>query len=336
MASKQDMNKRRMKASQRKQQKRKAKAAALRRQPEAQVRYRPGITEMGAPEGFRAIGMAQAIMEFGKPLEKYLGREPQGTDDLNKLMQPAMLLWNHALAVEKAEADRQETAEVVKVLSRTFGLEEDAAEALRVRMVERRKWLFPEEAQPEDKMSMFMVMRKETLAEIRPFPYDRLRHTGDAIPPDNDDRALIEKIVRLDRFMEEEADYDEYEKLLTDTKDLAEKRFKQWLADRGFPEEFRGLAGCIYIYFDFVYGYTHEDIVTLKTITPGYLAEFFEDFLIRKVYCEPQEYVAWPPALKLFYLFLKDKQYMEETASITSMLSALELRFMDVLRKQFS
>jgi hypothetical protein len=336
MASKKDMNKRHMKAAQRKQQKRKAKAAALRRQPEAQVRYRPGITEMGAPEGFRAIGMAQAIMEFGKPLEKYLGRETQGMDDLNKLMQPAMLLWNHALSVEKAEADGPETAEVVKVISKTFGLKEDEAEALRISMVERRKWLFPEEVQPEDKMSMFMIIRKETLAEIMPFNYDRLRYSCNSVPPGKEDLVLVEKLRKLDLFMEDEADYDEYEKLVMDTKDLAEKRFKQWLADRGFPEEFHGLAGCIYNYFDFVYGYMHDHIITLKTITPGYLTEYFEDFLIRKVYCEPQEYVEWPPAIKLFYLFLKDKGYMEDIASATSMLNALEQRFIDVLRKHFS
>lgn len=336
MASKKDMNKRRMKAAQRKQQKRKTKAAALRSRPQGQVRYRPGIAEMGAPEGFRAIGMAQAIMEYAKPLQEYSTRETQGLDDLNRLMQPAILLWNHSLAVEKAEANGLETAKVVRVLSETFGLGKDEAEALRARMVARRKWLFPEEVQPADKMTTFMIMRKEVSAEIRPFAYDRLRHTEEAISPDDDDRALIDKINRLDRFMEEEADYGEYEKLLNDTKDLAEMRLRQWLAARGFPAEFHGLSECIYNYMDFVYGYMHEHAVTLKTITLDYLAEYFEDFLIRKVYCDPQEYVEWPPAIKLFYLFLKDKEYMEDTASVTSMLNALEPRFMDVLRKQFS
>ncbi len=336
MAHKKDLNKRRNKAAQRKQDKRKSKAAALRRQPEARVRYRPGITEMGAPEGFRAIGMAQAIMEFGKPLQEYLGREPRGADDLNKLVQPSMLLWNHALEEERGETEGPGRSEVVKVLAKTFNLDAEDAEALRVRMVERRKWLFPPEAQPGDKMSMFMLMRKETRAEIQPFNYDRLQHAGDAIPPGADDRALIDKIVKLDRFMEEEADYGEYEKLLTKTKDLAEERFKQWLADRGFQSEIHQLSGCIYNYFDFVYGYMHDDIVTLKTVTLNYLTEYFEDFLLRKVYCEPQEYIDWPPAIKLFYQFLKDKGYMENIASMTSMLNGIELRFMDVLKKQFA
>lgn len=92
MANKKDMSKRRNKAAQKNQDKRKAKAAALRRQPEVQVRYLPGITEMGVPEGFRSIGMAQAIMEFGKPLQEYMEKNMQSKDDLNKFMQTSMLL----------------------------------------------------------------------------------------------------------------------------------------------------------------------------------------------------------------------------------------------------
>lgn len=336
MANKKDVNKRRNRAAQKKQTQRKTKAAALRRRPEVQVQYRPGITEMGAPDGFRSIGMAQAIMEFGKPLNEYFGREPRGTDDLNKLMQTSMLLWNHALSVEKDEADEMEKADVLKVLSMTFGLDLTAAEALRNRMVERRLSLFPSDKQPKERTTPFMIMRKETVAEIKPFPYERFKHTEDSIPPGPEDNALIEKIKKLDLLMINEADYGAVEKLLTGTKDAAEKRYKQWLADRGFPEEFHGLAQCLHIYFDFVYGYMHDDIVTLKTVTLSYLTEFFEDFLIRKVYGEPQEYVEWPPAIKLFYLFLEDKGYMEDTASMMTMINGLELRFMNILKKQFS
>lgn len=336
MANIKDMNKRRNKAAQKKQTERKAKAAALRRQPEVRAQYRPGITEMGAPEGFRAIGMAQGIMEYGKPLNEYLGREPRGTDDLNKLMQASMLLWNHALEEERGESEGPGKVEVVNVLSKTFRLKGDEAEALRARMVERRSRLFPPDKQPAERTSPFMIMRKETLAEIKPFPYDRLRHTEDSIPAGLEDAALLENIVKLDRFMEEKSDYGEFEKLLAETKDEAEELFKQWLAGRGVPPEFHQLSGCIYNYFDFVYGYTHDHIVTLKTMTLNYLTEYFEDFLIRKVYAEPREYVDWPPAIKLFYLFLKDKGYMEDVASITSMINALEFRFMDILKKQFS
>lgn len=335
MAKKTDMNKRRNKAAQKKQQKRNAKAEAARRKPIVQVVPRPGISEMGAPEGFRAIGMAQAMMEFAKPLQEHLGKSPQSMDDLNKLMKLSMLLWNHALDEEKGEGRSARKSEVIEALSDAFGMSGEDAEALRVRMVARRTWLFPDDVQPAERTSPVMIMRKETLADIKPFNYDRLQHTRDEIPPTDKDRALIDKIKQLDRFMEEEADYGEYEKLLTETKDEAEKRFKLWLADRGFPAENHGLSGCLHIYFDFVYGYMHDHVVTLRTITLNYLTELFEDFLIRKVYGDPREYVEWPPAIKLFYLFLKDKGYMESIDSITSMINAMELRLMSVLKKQF-
>lgn len=335
MTKKKDMNKRRNKADQKKQQKRKERASALRRQSNVHVIHRPGISEMGAPNGFRAIGMAQAMMEYAKPLEAYFGKEPKNIDDLNNRMRLSMLLWNHALDEEKGEERTTKKAEVVKALLDAFGLDSDAGEALRVKMVERRNWLFPEDVQPKERTSPIMIMRKETLADIKPFNYDRLRHTADAIPPTDEDLALIDKIRQLDRFMEEEADYDEFEKLLTETKDEAEKRYKLWLADRGFPAELHSLSGCIHIYFDFVYGYMHDHSVTLKTITLNYLTEFFEDFLIRKVYGDPQEYTEWPPAIKLFYLFLKDKGYMDDIDSMTSMINAMELSLMNVLKRQF-
>jgi hypothetical protein len=336
MANKKDMNKRRNKAAQKKQAQRKTKAAALRGKPDVEVRYRPGITEMGAPDGFRAIGMAQAIMEYGKPLQEYTGQQMQSKDDLNKFMQTAMLLWNHALSVEKGEEDALEKADVVKVLSRTFGLNPGEAETLRTRMVERRHSLFPSDKQPKERTTPFMIMRKETVAELKPFPYERFKHTEESIPPGPEDNALIEQIKKLDRLMMDEADHELVEKLLMETKDAAEKRYKQWLVDRGFPEEFHALAECLHLYFDFVYGYMHDDIVTLKTVTLSYLTEFFEDFLIRKVYGEPQEYVDWPPAIKLFYLFLKDKGYLEDASSMMTMINGLELRYMIILKKHFS
>jgi hypothetical protein len=335
MANKKDMNKRRNKAAQKKQAQRKAKVSALRRQANVQVVHRPGISEMGAPDGFRAIGMAQAMLEYAKLLDEYYGKKPQSIDDLNARMKLSMLLWNHALDEEKGEARAASKSEVVMALSEAFGLNKDEAEALRIRMVARRSWLFPEEMQPKERISPLMIMRKENLVEIKPFAYDRLQHTNDKVPANTADLALIENIRMLDRFMEEEADYDEFENLLTETKDEAEKRYKQWLVDRGFPQEFLDLSECIDVYFDFVYGYMHDHIVTMKTVTLSYLTEFFEDFLIRKVYGDPQEYVEWPPAIKLFYLFLKDKGYMDNIDSMTSMINALELSLMNLLKKQF-
>lgn len=156
-----------------------------------EVVHRPGISEMEVPEGFRAIGMAQAMMEYAKPFDEYRGpQQKNGMDDLNNLMNLSMMLWNHALHEEKGEEHPAQKKKhyVVKALSNAFGLTSEDAEALRVKMVEQRRWLFPEEVQPKKRLSPFMIMRKETRAEIKPFAYDRLRHTNDEIPADADDR----------------------------------------------------------------------------------------------------------------------------------------------------
>jgi hypothetical protein len=329
-----DMDRRRAKASQKRQVKRKAKAAALRGQSGTQVRYRPGITEMDAPPGFRAVSMSQAILEFGKPLEQLAGSTGQ-RPDMNKVMQASMLLWNHALSDERGEAGEREKAEVAEALGETFGLKGDEAASLRTRMVERRSYLFPEGNQPKDRMSPFMFIRKERMVEIEPFAYDRLTFTAADIAPDSEDTALIDRIIKLDRFVTEEADYREYESPLMEVKDKAAELFERWLDDKGFPEEYDALARCLSIYLDFVYGYVHDDVVTLRSVRPGYLVEFFEDFLLRKMYAEPQEYVDWPPSIKLFYQFLKDKGYVEDPSPIIQAIERLEPRFLEVLRRHF-
>jgi len=311
--NKRDMKKRQVRAAQKHQAKRRAKATLLRGQSHVQVQYRPGIAEMEVPPGFRAISMSQAMLEYGKPLEELMVR---GVDDINKLMQTSMLLWNHAISVEKGEVNEREKVEVAEILEDVFGLTKDKAESLRKRMVERRIFLFPEDKQPENRLMPFMFIRKEKVVRIEPFAYNQMIPTETDISSDHKDKELVNRITKLDQLILEEAEYDDYEKLLMEVKDEAERLFRKWLADRGFPEEFHRLAECLNIYFDFVYGYAHDDVITLKSISGGYLMEFFEDFLLRKIYVEPQEYVDWPPSIKLFYQFLKDKGYMKDSTSI--------------------
>jgi hypothetical protein len=334
--NKKEIKKRRSKAAQKHQIGRKEKTALLRGQSHVQVQYRPGIAEMEAPPGFRAISMSQAMLEYGKPLNELV--VPTAIDDMDNLemiMKITMLLWNHALSVEKGEEEEREKVSVTGILEKAFGLKKDEAESLRKRMVERRSFLFPEDKQPKDRLTPFMFIRKEKVVRIEPFAYNRLIPTKTNIPYSSEDEGLIDKIIKLDQLILEETDYEDYENLFTEVKDGAERLFGKWLADKGFPEEFLSLTECLSIYLDFIYGYAHDDIITLKSISPGYLMEFFEDFLLRKMYVEPQEYVDWPPSIKLFYQFLKDKRYIEDPASIIYAVNRLETRFLEVLTRQF-
>jgi hypothetical protein len=54
----------------------------------------------------------------------------------------------------------------------------------------------------------------------------------------------------------------------------------------------------------FVYQYNAGNV---QDVWPDAIAEFFLDWLMRKVMVKPPEYPQWPPALRLFYRFLSEK-----------------------------
>ena len=79
----------------------------------------------------------------------------------------------------------------------------------------------------------------------------------------------------------------------------------------------------------------HDDIVVLKTVYTVYFEEFLFDHVLRKVMMEPHEHVDWPPMLKLFYNFLCEKEYLEDSTSVIDAIDVLEPQFVTVLREKF-
>jgi hypothetical protein len=63
---------------------------------------RPSMSSMEPPEGFRTIGMAQSTFLYGQPIIELA--EKKGVD-LEEAMNISMLLWNHALLVERQGDD---------------------------------------------------------------------------------------------------------------------------------------------------------------------------------------------------------------------------------------
>lgn len=332
--NKKEMSKRRAQSNQMKRKKRKLRPIESRRKPDVQVMYRPGIADMEAPTGFRAINMSQAILEYAKPLEQYVKTDSK--DGLNILMQSAMLLWNYANSVQRGKEDEKEEKDIIDILRRTFRLEHSEAHELAKKMVERFDYLFPVDKQPKERIFPYMFIRKGIRTIIRPFDYSALKLSNEIIPPDEKDREVIERINKLDSYIKAEADYEEYENLLLELKEECMERFKKWLADKRLSEEIISLYDCINIYFDFIYGYMHDDIVLLKSVPSIYFEEFFRDFLLRKMYVEPNEYVYWPPALRLFYRFLYEKNYLEHPDYFIKEIDYIEPHFMEVLKKQFT
>jgi hypothetical protein len=307
MAGKKDktkISKRRQKAKQQKAKKRKLRLikGGARDASGPAVAERPGMPYLGAPEGFRSISFSQAIMEYGAPLVE----QAKNDKAIDSALQLASMFWNYALSVRDGKVDRKIEKEIVKGVKSVLGLNIEETQKLIQTMVERYHYLFPEDIQPKPP-SPFMFIRKEVRHLIRPFDYDKLNISNQLIPSDTDDQDAIDKLIQLDTLVMDQADYKQFESLLTEVKDRCEERFRQWLIAKGLSEHAADFADCPFIFFDFVYGYMHDDVIVLKTVSDRYWMEFFEDFLIRKMMAAPAEYILWPPALKLFYRFLHEK-----------------------------
>jgi len=325
-----EIDRRRSKARQK--IKRKRALRILKSKPRPKLIHRPGLPHMGAPEGFHSISMAQAMMEYGKPIMNYVEDDENGLD---KAMQISGLLWNYTISSQRASEDKKLEKEILKVLRKTLGLDKDEAHALFTKMIERHSYLFPQDIQPEPK-TPFMFIRKEVRHLIRPFDYKNLVISDEIIPPDQNDRDFIDEIKRLDNYISDGTEYGKYEDLFLALKDECEDLFEKWLIAKGLKGDVQDFSFCLPTYLDFTYGYIHDDVVILKSVPDIYFVEFFEDFLLRKMMVEPNEYVYWPPALKLFYQFLNEKGYLDNPKKMIEKVDKIEPYFMEVLKKQFS
>ena len=330
------MEKRRAKARERAKKKRSLrKSKSVQRQDQIVI-PRPGLPHMGAPEGFRSISMTQAILAYGKPIVDYFEED---IDSFNQGMKIATLLWNYASDLEKGRGNKELKrlkVEALRTISGILGINEIESHKLFTDMIERHQYLFPPEIQPEPP-SMFMFIRKEVRYLIRPFDYGKIEFAiEEAIPPSKADIKFINRINTLDYHIINGSDYGEYEKLLLSLEDECTTIFEKWLKAKGFKDDATSYSGCLKIFLSFIYGYMHDNVVLLKSVSGIYFLEFFEDFLLRKMMTEPQNYVYWPPAIKLFYQYLSEKGYLTDSKDIIRKIDEIEPYFITILKKQFS
>ena len=329
---KREISKRRANARKKSKKKRNLRLVKSKAATEQTTILRPGLPHVGAPEGFRSISMSQAIMEYAKPLLEFAKDEENAFNDT---LQIGMLIWNYVISVEEGKEDKKIESKILKSLASTYSLKKDEAAALLTKMTDRYAYLFPKDKQPEPG-TPFMFIRKEVHFLIKPFDYKRLVLSNKIFPAEQEDLDLIEKIEKLDGYIENHADYSSYEDLLFSLHDECRERFEKWLTAKGLKEGIENFSFCLQTYLDFIYSYMHDDSVVLKSVPDIYFLEFFEDFLLRKMMVEPLEYVYWPPALKLFYRFLHEKGYLDNQEDLIRKIDKLESYFIEVLRKQFS
>ena len=279
-----------------------------------------------APKGFRAISMTRAMMEFAAPVMKYV--ENGTIADPNDAMQLGAELWNFAFSTDVQA--RKSPKDLIRNISETLRLEPKDAEAFFDRMIERKAYLFPEEIQPEGVPTMFM--RKDAEYQIVKFDEGQLHLSDDPVPDTENDRKMLDALLRMDRYLDEDADYDDWESHFLSTQDLCRESYEAWLRAKGCPEAYESFFPfCAELFLTFLYQY---DGCGLRNVSKKVCEEFFMDFLMRKALVKPPEYTYWPPALRLFFAYLAEKGYFESVAPMVKSIDAIEPKFVAMVKAE--
>jgi len=271
-------------------------------------------------------------MEYAKPIMDFVDKGV--VKDANKALQVAMLLWNYSLDIDEGKDNEKLKRDIIKQISRTFKLNTPDAGEFFKEMIYRKNYLFPPEVQPRKSMTMFV--RKDERYLISEFNYDSIKISAEPIPPDHGDEKLVAMINRMDKYIDNGTDYEKWEDYYLSMENKCIARFRKWLMEKGIKEYSDSFSDHIGIYLNFIYRYIHEDQINLKTVTLIYIGEFFADHLLRKMFTKPNDYIEWPPALKLFYQFLNEKGYLTNPEQIIKLLDEIEPNFIEILRDRFS
>lgn len=340
MAKKKDRKageKRRAKARHKQQKKRRLKHVKYSK-PAAHARgFVPnlGSADLPAPDGFRAVTPAQAVIQFGRPLLEDIDDE---VDDPNKLVEIITSLWDYEISLREktAQNELEELREdILDMMKTVLALDDEEAVEFLEAMIERKRNLFPADIQPPNTPIFFM--RKELSHLVSCFNYDALDYSGDLIPADRQDRAAIDQLRTIDHYIEVGVDYDEWEDLYLAMEPALERCFERWLEAKGVSESSRNFAAHLLIFLDFIYRFEHDPVPVLKTVSADHLDEFFFDHLTSKVLAEPHLYVEFMPTVRLFYSFLNENGYLDDAVynDIITELDEIEPDFIEALREEF-
>lgn len=292
---------------------------------------RPAISDIDAPAGFRAVSISQAMVEYAKPIMDFVERGV--VNDPNHAFQLAIPLWNYNLPQKHGDFIFNK-ADIIRQIGKTLKLNAQESTEFFDMMIQRKEYLFPDEIQPHNPMTMFI--RQEEHYLIPEFNYDSLNISDEPYLPDKEDEKLIQLINQMDNYIAEGVEYDEWEDHYFSMEEKCKERFEKWLMFKGVTEYSADFPFHIEIYLNFIYRYIHNDHINLKNVLPIDIEEFLVDHILRKVMVEPQEYIQWPPAIKLFYNFLYEIGYLENPEKIIKLLDNIEPYFLKILRDRYS
>lgn len=287
------------------------------------------------PDGFRSVSMTQALMEFASPITKIVPLPNNDIGRTNEIFSVGMEIWNYTIDESISKKTKKSEKEMLSLISQRLGLDKNDAREFLSMMVERKHFLFPDEVQP--KGTPFMFLRKQVSYLISKFDNEESNLSKEVFGPNAIDMELVQNLNWMDQHIRVLKDYDKCEKIFEKVQDAIFNRFQIWLTNKGVSNHQKKFALIVGMYLDFIYGYEHEQPLTLKDGPGEYLAEFAVDFLLRKVTIDPWEYSLCPSGLRLFYTFLFEKGYLREPPEVMiEFLVILEPHFVDILREEFN
>jgi len=288
-----------------------------------------GSKPVKTPKGFREIPFIHALMEYSKPL---FDRELSSHDKMNAILNIGQQLWNYHIGLQGIHKTNVDRNSIKKAIIKHLKYSETRAEEFIDEMLERKTYLFPPEMQPAMGLSLLMRVEKEVV--IEKFDYNRLTFSEEELPPDSDDTKAIEALKQMDKFIEDEVEYEVWESSYFEMEDLCTDAYSKWLQLKGIKEYSDVFSHFSRVFLNFVYMYGHNQVVLVKNVPLAYLSEFFESHVIRKTMFSPEEYVLCPPAIKYFYTFLKEKKYISSVTDIHKKIDTQETKFIKILKQR--
>ena len=328
MKDKNKINQNRAKAKQKQEAKRKQKKLSK----NVELVNRQAFSTIEAPDGFKTVSASQGLMYYGEPILSKAKNTNDDINTLNKNFQIAVQIWNYVNP--RIEHSQEEKSEIIQQIKDLLDIEDIGAENFFEMMVQRKNNLFPEEIQPEGVTILFQ--RKIDTFQIEPVQLSELGIHSDRKVDITKYEEILERLKDLDRRIENEHEYLDYEDLMFEAKESFESKFVEWMKELKFKDKnIENTCFAFSVYYDFIYGYMHEDITKLNSVEKGYIQEFFRDYAIRKVMINPEEQAEWTGAIEIAYLFLLDIQYIDEINAkrIQKYIKEEEPRFIKYLRK---
>jgi hypothetical protein len=131
----------------------------------------------------------------------------------------------------------------------------------------------------------------------------------ETIPADMEEEKLIKELQKVDSYVESGEEWTKCEKKFHSFQKRIVRRYGEWCEKKGLDAEVAdNFCTAVERYLDFVYQFGNG---TLFTIDKKAIHEFVTLFWIRKTYAEPYELSVMPKALELFYIYLKEKGFID-------------------------